>query len=682
MRNKINKKENEQSSVAVSIRQKAEDQLKKRHSVKAPPVTEADTRKLLHELEVHQVELEMQNEELKIALDKAATATDKFTELYDFAPAGYFTLDRNGIICQLNLNGARMLGKERAGLVKDNFKQFITPDNLPVFNDFLRKILEANSKQTCEVRLTNKGNPSIFVHLEGIISEDEQKCLITAIDITEQKHVEEALRTSEERHRLLADNASDVIWTMDMNGRYTYVSPSVEKLRGYTAAEVMQQSIEESLTPESAAIAQSKLMESFEAMQAGQPFQEFHGELEQHCVDGSTIWTDVTASAMFNLESEFIGILGVTRNIADRKRVDKALKENEEKYRTLLELAPDAFFQEDPQGNFITVNDKAIELTGYSRKELLSMNMSDMFQAKILNEEPLRYDLLKLGDTVITEREIIRKNGQTIHVEMNSKAMQDGTYQCFMRDISERKRAEEALKASEARLRELNATKDKFFSIIAHDLRNPFNSIIGFSNLLERQIQEKDYEGIGRYATIIQNSSQQAMDLLMNLMEWSRLQVGRMEFNPETIEIVALIKQVTEISNDAAQQKSITIYTELPPFATVFADKAMVGTILRNLISNAIKFTHPGGKIVVSAEQKPNELMVTVSDNGLGIKKEAIEKLFRIEESYSTIGTKNEKGTGLGLILCKEFVEKHRGKIWAESELGKGSTFYFTIPRS
>ena len=257
--------------------------------------------------------------------------------------------------------------------------------------------------------------------------------------------------------------------------------------------------------------------------------------------------------------------------------------------------------------------------------------------------------------------------------------------------------AEEKLRESETHLRELNASKDKFFSIIAHDLKSPFNHILGFSNLLLEKIKEKDYDEIEKYAGIVQNSSQRTFDLLLNLMEWSKAQTGRMEFHPVTVDVDELINEITELLANAAQLKSITISTELPNNVNVLADKNMMGTILRNLISNAIKFTHPGGTIVISAEQKQNEWMICVSDSGLGIKKENLDKLFRIEESVSTKGTQQETGTGLGLILCKEFVDKHGGKIWAESQFGNlpagplrrnnseaskagGSQFYFTLP--
>jgi signal transduction histidine kinase len=166
----------------------------------------------------------------------------------------------------------------------------------------------------------------------------------------------------------------------------------------------------------------------------------------------------------------------------------------------------------------------------------------------------------------------------------------------------------------------------------------------------------------------------------MNLMEWSLSQTGRMEFIPEQIEMVELINEVDYLSNDIARQKSITISKDVPNHATVFADKAMISAVLRNLVSNAIKFTKPGGQITISAVEKPDELIVSVADTGVGISNDRNENLFRLDESYSTTGTNNEKGTGLGLILCKEFIEKHGGKIWVESQEGKGSIFSFTIP--
>jgi signal transduction histidine kinase len=245
------------------------------------------------------------------------------------------------------------------------------------------------------------------------------------------------------------------------------------------------------------------------------------------------------------------------------------------------------------------------------------------------------------------------------------------------------------IKEQNEELQKLNATKDKFFSIIAHDLKSPFNAIIGFSRILIDQVRKKEYESVSRYAEIIHQSSNAAMSLLMNLMEWSQSQTGRMEYNPEYFDIVELINEVELLFNDVAKQKDLEITNEMPQHVPAYADYAMIGTVMRNLISNAIKFTQPGGRIVVSVQEKSEKLLVSVSDNGIGIPAEKMDKLFQIDKTYSTSGTQNEKGTGLGLILCKEFVDRNGGEIWVESKLADkhqnragGSVFYFTVPKN
>ncbi|MDA3905666.1 MAG: HAMP domain-containing sensor histidine kinase [Bacteroidales bacterium] len=287
-----------------------------------------------------------------------------------------------------------------------------------------------------------------------------------------------------------------------------------------------------------------------------------------------------------------------------------------------------------------------------------------------------------MNDQNKTKEELL-KELQEIQQEYNSLKAS------YEKDITECKLAEQELiiakekaEESEAKLKESNAEKDKFFSIIAHDLKSPFDSILGFSDLIVEKLKERNYESVEEFADIIQQSSIRAMDLLMNLVEWSQSQTGRMEFNPEYFELVELIKDSELLLSGVMEQKSISLSKSVPSNAPVFADKKMISTVLRNLISNAIKFTHSGGKISIALEEKQDELLVSVSDTGVGISKEDSKKLFKIGQSYSTSGTNKEKGTGLGLILCKDFVEKHGGKIWVESEEGKGSNFKFTIPIS
>ncbi len=235
-----------------------------------------------------------------------------------------------------------------------------------------------------------------------------------------------------------------------------------------------------------------------------------------------------------------------------------------------------------------------------------------------------------------------------------------------------------ALKTSE--LQELNVSKDKFFSIIAHDLKNPFNSIIGFSEMLKEEITSGDLNNSGKYAGMIYDSATQTFRLLENLLEWASSQRGKMSFTPVQIDLGELIKDEFIIAGDLAKGKNIELKSYITDTITIVADKNMIRTIMRNLITNAVKFTHKNGMVKVNAVSCKNYLEISVSDSGIGMSKETMAKLFKIDANLSTSGTENERGTGLGLFLCKEFADKHNGKILVESEEGKGSTFKLLLP--
>lgn len=235
------------------------------------------------------------------------------------------------------------------------------------------------------------------------------------------------------------------------------------------------------------------------------------------------------------------------------------------------------------------------------------------------------------------------------------------------------------LKNRNAELVYANATKDKFFSIIAHDLRSPFNSILGLSDLILEKCRQNDFDGMLKMSTILNKSVNQSFDLLNNLLEWSSVQTGRIVFKPDNLQLSPLIEKVVDLHKLAAKKKDIDITYDIPEIS-LKADINMIHSVLRNLLSNAIKFSYKGGKINISAVENKNEVEISVKDYGIGINKDHQKKMFQLGEDITTLGTNNEKGTGLGLILCKEFIEKHGGKISVESEEEKGSRFYFTIP--
>lgn len=341
----------------------------------------------------------------------------------------------------------------------------------------------------------------------------------------------------------------------------------------------------------------------------------------------------------------------------------------------LVETLPDGILVLDAQNRIQDINGAAISFLGIRNKNIIGFpaESSGASFPSLLNAALDNNSVDQIEIRSVNEIKTFRIFKEAIESQLGSRLI-------IIYDITERMLAEAEVKHKNDELEKLNSEKDKFFSIIAHDLKNPFNSILGFSDILIDQIREKNYNGIDRYAEIIQMSSNRVMALLTNLMEWSQSQTGRMEFNPEYFELVELIKDTELLLSGALEQKSISILNTLPPNVPVFADKKMISTVLRNLLSNAIKFTNTEGTIIVSTEAKQYQLTISVSDTGVGISPNAIDKLFKIDSGYSTPGTQEETGTGLGLILCKEFVEKHGGKIGVDSKVDEGSTFYFTIP--
>ncbi len=246
--------------------------------------------------------------------------------------------------------------------------------------------------------------------------------------------------------------------------------------------------------------------------------------------------------------------------------------------------------------------------------------------------------------------------------------------------ISKRKLAEEEIRKNLAKLQELNATKDRFFSIIAHDLRSPFNAMLGFGEMLKKEVDKGNSEHIKEYSNYLFQNILKIYNLLTELLDWANLQQRKVSFEPQMINADQCADEIFQILELSAQNKKQTLIKSIPEGLELKADRNMLCTIVRNLLNNAIKFTPEGGSITFIAEKGEGEHIFTVADTGVGINPQNLKKLFKIEESFSTAGTEKEPGTGLGLILCKELVEKHGGRIWAESEIEKGTKFHFSIP--
>ncbi len=226
-----------------------------------------------------------------------------------------------------------------------------------------------------------------------------------------------------------------------------------------------------------------------------------------------------------------------------------------------------------------------------------------------------------------------------------------------------------------------NASKDKFFSIIAHDLKNPFNALLGFTDLLIEDWDLIDEETKLSVIKDLRKSSKNTYSLLKNLLEWSRSQTGRITIEPVALKTSELVTETMNVLMNQAEIKEIKLVNTIPHNNVCFADNNMISTVFRNLISNAIKFTCTGGMVKINAIDSGSAYTYCIEDNGVGMDNETVSKLFQITEKIKTLGTAKEEGTGLGLILCKEFIEKNGGTLVVESELNVGSKFCFTLPK-
>lgn len=505
---------------------------------------------LLEELSIHQLELELQNEELAQTQQKLQNEKEKYQDLYDFAPIAYLTINDTGNILQLNFAAARMFGKPLDTFQLNSIFPFLAEESKNSFRLMVKNAF-AYGSETGELIFVNPNQELIHTKVQLLVFLEkeiyQELCWVTITDITAQKLASQALQESEHKFRSYVESANDIVYSLTEEGIFTYISPNITESLGYKAEELLEKSFIPIVHPEDV----PKCMDFLKAIVEKKEKQSGVEYRVRHKFGGWR-WHTSNASPLLDENGNFISYLGISHDITER---------------------------------------------------------------------------------INTEQE----------------------------------------------LRELNATKDKFLSIISHDLKGPIGGMMNILDVLKnpKNSGEEQQKGL----EIAHQSAKQTYTLLEDLLLWSRAQTKRIQFNPQTIDIFWFINDIVLFQKYvSADKKEVSISTNLhDENVKVFADPEMVKIVIRNLLTNAVKFSHPGGKITIGSSPEDEKVLFYVSDNGIGIPKQNQEKLFKIEENFSTKGTNDEKGTGLGLILCKEFVERNGGSISVESEEGRGSKFFFTL---
>ncbi len=371
-------------------------------------------------------------------------------------------------------------------------------------------------------------------------------------------------------------------------------------------------------------------------------------------------------------------------SLEERKKIEEELR----LFSRAAEQSGSSIVITNTNGRIIYVNKKFCDLTGYSKEEaigktpriLKSGEQDSEFYKKL-------WDTIKSGKDWQGEFHNKKKDGSLYweHAVISPVKNEKGEithYMAIKDDITETKEALEALEKHRKLLEQEIETKDKFFSIISHDLRSPFTAILGYAEILDEDFDELSDEEKHEYISSLRKSASNTLNLLESLLTWARAQTGRLDFQPEDLVAYQVVEEVVQLYLGTAEKKHIKIFNKFPTDKTIFADEEMLKTILRNFISNALKFTPSGGEISIGYNSDESYYLISVKDTGVGISNEYKEKIFQIGTRFTTPGTENEQGTGFGLALVAELVKLHHGKISVISEPGQGSEFIIHIPKN
>ncbi len=524
--------------------------------------------------------------------------------------------------------------------------------------------------------------------------------IVLSLKSLKYKRTQQELIKQQENYRLLTENSNDVIWKLSIDGKFLYVSPSVEKLRGYSPVEVMEQTLEEVLTPASQKTI-NELMYGLEEVIRANPGKTASviTELEQPCKDGSAVWTEASVQTVLDPFGKPDYFIGVSRDITERKQNERELKRSEEYYRLIAETTMDYIFVHDLEGRIIFANPSGLKASGYSLQELMGEKI-----VKFVPEEyhPLLDEMSSknIGEGLETcnyEVEFYTREGERRPLELSTAPILINRTPISIlvaaRDISDRKKAEEHNRLIQEKIRRINveleekvrdrtrkleqANKDleSFSYSVSHDLHAPLRHISTFSDLLKKSLTKGETEKTSNYLDAIISSVSKMKDLINGLLQLS--QTGRSDLRKEQFEMKLIVEQVIrDVEIDYPDKK---ICWKLNELGEADADIRLMKQVWYNLVSNAVKFTNGKAKAEIEIGKKilDERTVWYIKDNGVGFDTKNMDKLFGVFQRLHS--EEDFEGNGIGLATVDRIINKHEGRIWAEANPDQGAVFYFYL---
>lgn len=501
----------------------------------------------------------------------------------------------------------------------------------------------------------------------------------------------EQFKHNELTFQLMVEASPSALILVNNLGKIAYINSFTEKLFQYTKNELVGKALE-TLIPNKYSEQHFHLLQSYFNNPTGRQMGE-NRELYALKKDGSEFPVEIGLNPIVTVDG--ILVLAAIIDITERKKTER-------QFRLVVESIPNAIILVNSKREIAMINKQTEIQFGYTPEELIGKKMEILVPNRFKKEHHEHRDMFFMKPetrSMGAGRDLyaLRKDGSEFPAEIGLNPIEttEGIYiLASIINITERKEYEDIikeniikiedknkeLKLSEQNLKESNATKDRLFSIIGHDLRGPIG---GFKQLIDFLISDFDLnetENLSELLQSVQGTATTTYDLLENLLLWAKSQQNDITFSPVNCNLNEITTKTIILLQEVANQKEIMIHNKTPENQSVYADVNMLTTVIRNLISNATKFTPNNKSITISINKNENYWVISIKDEGIGISPKDINKIFDPNINFTTYGTNSEKGSGLGLMLCKEFVEKHGGKIWVESELGKGSEFKFTLP--